>query len=81
MPEATLRAVADHGQVPADSVRGHYDEACHVLDELKALGIDYDEVTADLENDGLAKFDASWEQLGEKLATALRRPPPQQPRS
>ena len=24
MPEATLRAVADHGEVPADSVRGHY---------------------------------------------------------
>jgi transaldolase len=24
MPEATLRAVADHGRIPADSVRGHY---------------------------------------------------------
>ena len=27
MPEATLRAVADHGQVPADSIHGHYDQA------------------------------------------------------
>ena len=31
MPEATLRAVAGHGQVPADSIRGHYDEARQVL--------------------------------------------------
>ena len=27
MPEATLRLVADHGQVRADSVHGHYDES------------------------------------------------------
>ena len=31
MPEATLRAVADHGQIPADSVRGHYQDARQVL--------------------------------------------------
>ena len=30
MPEATLRAVADHGVIPADSVRGHYTEAQRV---------------------------------------------------
>jgi transaldolase len=27
MPEATLRAVADHGEMPADSVRARYDDA------------------------------------------------------
>src|SRR5258708_36252461 len=27
MPEATLRAVADRGQIPEDSVRGHYQDA------------------------------------------------------
>ena len=31
MPEATLRAVADHGEVPADSVRGHYPTPAQVL--------------------------------------------------
>ena len=36
MPEATLRAVADHGQVPADSIRAHYDESQQVLDRLAA---------------------------------------------
>jgi transaldolase len=75
MPEATLRAVADHGQVPADSVRGHYDDAQHVLDRLRALGIDYDDVVQTLEDDGVAKFDASWDQLGEQLAATLRAQP------
>jgi transaldolase len=80
MPEATLRAVADHGQVPADSVRGHYDDAQQVLDRLRALGIDYDDVVQTLEDDGVAKFDASWDRLGEQLAATLRAQPARQQR-
>jgi transaldolase len=72
MPEATLRLVADHGQVPADSVHGHYDESQQVLRQLQGLGIDYGDVTAGLEDDGLATFDTAWERLGEQLATTLR---------
>ncbi len=72
MPEATLRAVADHGQVPADSIRGHYDEAQQVLDQLRDLGIGYDDIMQGLEDDGVAKFDAAWQQLGDQLAAALR---------
>jgi transaldolase len=45
MPEATLRAVADHGRIPADSVRGHHSDARQVLSELEALGVDYGDVT------------------------------------
>jgi transaldolase len=81
MPEATLRAVADHGQVPADSVRGHYDDAQQVLDRLRALGIDYDDVVKTLEDDGVAKFDASWDRLGEQLAATLRAQPTHQERT
>jgi transaldolase len=81
MPEATLRAVADHGEVPADSVRGHYDDAQQVLDRLRTLGIDYDDVVQTLENDGVAKFDASWDQLGEQLAATLRAQPTRQKRT
>jgi transaldolase len=77
MPEATLRAVADHGHVPADSVRGHYSDAQHVLDQLQAVGVDYDEVMQGLEDAGVATFDASWEQVGEQLAATLRQPPAQ----
>jgi transaldolase len=72
MPEATLRRVADRGQVPADSVHGHYDQSREALDQLRELGIDYDDVVQALEDDGVAKFDASWDQLGERLASTLR---------
>ena len=75
MPEATLRAVADHGQIPGDSVRGHYADARQVLRELEAIGVDYGDVTEGLESNGLAAFDASWRELGDQLRTALRRQP------
>ena len=72
MPEATLRLVADHGDVPADSVRGHYAEAQHVLDELRKLGIDYDDVVQTLEDNGVTTFDSAWGRLGEQLAARLQ---------
>jgi transaldolase len=72
MPEATLRAVADHGQIPADSVRDYYQDARQVLSALAAAGIDYDDVTAALEHRGLELFDASWRELGDQLDTQLR---------
>jgi transaldolase len=75
MPEATLRAVADHGRIPEDSVRGYYAEARQVLSALEALGVDYGEVTEKLENNGLAAFDASWRELGDQLRTVLRQRP------
>jgi transaldolase len=74
MPEATLRAVADHGRIPADSVRGHYSDARQVLSELEALDIDYGDVTQGLESNGVAAFDASWRELGDQIAARLRRP-------
>src|SRR6266704_4505301 len=75
MPEATLRAVADHAQIPADSVRGHYGDARQVLSELRAAGVDYDDVTAGLERRGLELFDASWRELSDQLAAGLRHAP------
>jgi transaldolase len=72
MPEATLRLVAEHGQVPADSVHGHYDESQQVLDRLERIGIHYDDVTQELEDHGVAMFDAAWDRLGEQLAATLR---------
>jgi transaldolase len=72
MPEATLRAVADHGHVPADSIRHHYDEARQVIDALQHIGIDFGDVTAALEDDAVTKFDDAWRELGDQLATALR---------
>ena len=73
MPEATLRAVADHGVVPADSIHGTYPQAHEVLERLAAVGVDYDSVVTQLEVDGISKFDAAWRDLARELDTALNR--------
>lgn len=74
MPEATLRAVADHGQVPADSVRNSDAEAHQVIDGLQSVGISYDDVARQLEDDGIRTFEANWDQLRERLTGTLHGP-------
>ena len=72
MPEATLLAVADHGDVRPDTITQGVEEAAQVLAELAALGLDMDSVTAQLEDEGVAKFQQSWEQLLDAIETAMR---------
>ena len=48
--------------------------ARQVLGRLRALGVDYHEVTMRLEEQGLETFDASWRELSDRLADALRSP-------
>jgi transaldolase len=71
MPEATLNAVADHGEIRGDTVTGYYGEAHAVMEQLKALGIDYDDVVDVLEREGVEKFEASWKDLLESVRTQL----------
>ncbi|MGI8613624.1 MAG: transaldolase [Nocardioidaceae bacterium] len=63
MPEKTLQAFADHGEVSGDTVHGTYDQSRAVLDQLEELGVPYDEVVATLEDEGIDKFAKSWEEL------------------
>jgi transaldolase len=63
MPEKTLEAFADHGEVNGDQVTGNYDHAQQVMDELKSVGIGYDDVIATLEQEGVDKFAKSWQEL------------------
>ncbi len=63
MPEKTLDATIDHGEVVGDTVTGGYAEAAEVLDQLERLGISYTDVTAKLEAEGVEKFEKSWEEL------------------
>jgi transaldolase len=63
MPEATLEAEADHGQVRGDTVRGAYDDARAHMAALKDAGVDYDDVVRVLEEEGVEKFEASWKEL------------------
>jgi len=71
MPEVTLNAVTDHGDIPGDSIHGTYADSRAVLDGLAALGVDYADVVQTLEDQGVSTFDASWDHLGQRLATAL----------
>jgi transaldolase len=73
MPEATLEAVADHGVVRGDTVRDGYAEAQQVLDDLKAAGIDYDDVVDQLEREGVSKFEDSWNELIESVTEQLEK--------
>ena len=63
MPEATLRAVADRGEVRGDTIRGGYEQARAVVDELANLGVDLADVAEVLEDQGIASFAASWDEL------------------
>ena len=63
MPEKTMDAFADHGEVRGDQVTANYDDARQVMDRLEELGIDYDDVIATLEQEGVDKFVASWNEL------------------
>jgi transaldolase len=71
MPESTIRAFADHGEVKLGVVQASYPQAQEVLDRLEALGISYDDVTATLEREGVEKFDASWVELLHGVQTQL----------
>lgn len=71
MPEKTIEAVADHGEVTGDTVTGTADQAQEVFDELEAIGIDLTDVFLVLENEGVQKFEESWAELLEETQKQL----------
>ncbi|MDN6530319.1 MAG: transaldolase, partial [Brevibacterium sp.] len=73
MPEPTMQAFADHGEVTAEISPENYRAADEVFDRLARLGIDYAEVMTVLETQGLEKFDVSWTELQDTIRTALDR--------
>ena len=73
MPEATLDAVADHGEIRGDTITGAYADAQQVLDDLKAAGIDYDDVVELLEREGVTKFEDSWNDLISSVTDQLEK--------
>ncbi|MBT3075288.1 MULTISPECIES: transaldolase [Streptomyces] len=73
MPEATLEAVADHGEITGDTVTGGYDQARADLDAIKKLGVSYDDVVQLLEDEGVEKFEASWNDLLKSTEAELSR--------
>lgn len=73
MPEKTLLALADHGEVDGDTMTDTYVESNRVLDGVSAAGISYRGVVDTLENEGIEKFATSWEGLLSTIDEGLRR--------
>ena len=73
MPGPTLEAFAGHGEVKGDTITGRYDKARQVMERLAAVGIDFADVTEQLERDGVEKFEKSWSELAETVAAELDR--------
>ncbi|GGY51502.1 hypothetical protein GCM10010384_66730 [Streptomyces djakartensis] len=71
MPEATLNAVADHGDVHGDTVTGGCAQARADLAAVERLGIAYDEVVRQLENEGVAEFEVTWQDLLDAVTKSL----------
>ncbi|WP_048834237.1 transaldolase [Nocardia cyriacigeorgica] len=71
LPEKTLEAVADHGEIRGDTVSGTATAAQEVFDKLAAVGIDLDDVFAVLEREGVDKFEKSWGELLSATAQEL----------
>ncbi len=71
MPEATLRATADHGVLQGDTVHGTYDAARELFAKLESLGIGYDDVVKVLEDEGVSKFEVSWGELLQTISNEL----------
>jgi transaldolase len=67
MPEETIRAFQDHGRVEL-RLESDLDEAQYLFNQLYAAGVDYDDIVATLEREGVEKFVASFDQLLKVIA-------------
>ncbi|MGX1625209.1 transaldolase [Streptomyces sp. NPDC055506] len=73
MPEATLYATEEHGEITGNTLAGTYEQARADLDAVEQLGIKYDDVVQLLEDEGVDKFEASWTDLLKSTEAELKR--------
>ncbi|PRH78432.1 transaldolase [Streptomyces solincola] len=73
MPEATLEAVGDHGEITGDTVAGTYEQARADIAAVEKLGISIAEVVQLLEDEGVEKFESSWNDLLKSTEAELKR--------
>jgi transaldolase len=67
MPEGTLEAFEDHGTL-ARTVDADLDAAARTLDRIRAVGVDLDDVSRVLEDQGVAAFAKSFDELMASLS-------------
>jgi transaldolase len=75
MPEETIEAFKDHGVVKPDSVEENLDEARRVIGDLEKVGIDFEAVTWQLENEGVQKFIDPYAELLTTIASRVSSEP------
>ncbi|MUL84497.1 MULTISPECIES: transaldolase [unclassified Mycolicibacterium] len=63
LPEKTLEAVADHGKITGNTIAGTAAASQETFDKLSATGIDLVDVFKVLEDEGVEKFEKSWQEL------------------
>jgi transaldolase len=73
MPEKTMDAFADHGEILGDVVTGKAGEGRAILDRLVEVGVDWDEVLLLLETEGVDKFKKSWTELLETVSGQMEK--------
>jgi transaldolase len=76
MPEKTMDAVADHGDIRGDRVRPFYGDARDTMAALAAAGIDYDDVIDVLIREGVEKFVKAWHELTDSVEAGLEQARP-----
>jgi len=69
MPEATLNEVRAHGVVRGDTITSEFTAAHAHFTELAAAGIDFADVVAFLEKDGVKKFADAWQELLDNVSS------------
>ncbi|MFD6463960.1 transaldolase family protein, partial [Streptomyces roseolus] len=72
LPEKTMEAFADHGELRGDTLSGTADAAQEVFDQLTAVGVDLADVFEVLEREGVEKFEKSWGELLSATTEELR---------
>jgi len=78
MPESVIKAFEDHGETRGDTVTGSYAQAQKVMDDIAAIGVDLTDVFRVLEDEGVEKFDGSWQELTATVSDQLTRRSPEQ---
>jgi transaldolase len=73
MPEKTLDAVADHGEIKGDTVSGLGEQSAETLELLTGVGVDVADVYEVLEREGVEKFIAAWTDVSESVQAQLNK--------
>lgn len=73
MPEQTMTAFADHGEVAGDTITPNIEDAKRTMAQLAGVGIDMSDVVRVLEDEGVDKFVVSWDELVVTVRGALDR--------